>query len=363
MRTWIGLACAITMAASLIAQGPYKVLKTAKAGGLGGWDYLYADAANRRLYIPRGAVQGDSPQPARITVFDLDTLAPAGEIPNVRANGAAVDAKSGHGFASSKPVTMWDVKTLKVLKTIDVDPKCQPDGIVADPYNQRIYVLSHPTHDATVIDAKEGTVLGTIDLGGAPEEGVPDGKGHLYVVIQDKSNVVVIDVKTMRVTAHYDFAEKAARCNGLALDTKNHVLFAACSQSAGAAQGAPAQPTMVIMSAQDEKILTTVPLAGGSDGAVFNQSTMEAFSAQGNGTMTIVKETGASSFEKEQDLQTMNGARTITLDSKTHHIFTMSAEFGPPPPAPPEGAPKGRGGRGGRGPMLPDTFTILIVGK
>jgi len=318
------------------------------------------------LYIPRGAVQGESPVAARVTVFDLDTLAPVGEIPGIRANGAAVDAKSGHGFASSKPVTMWDVKTLKVIKTIDVDPKCQPDGIVGDPFNQRIYVLSHPTHDATVIDAKDGTVLGTIDLGGAPEEGVPDGKGHLYVVIQDKSNVAVVDVKTMKVTAHYDFAEKAGRCNGLALDTKNHVLFAACGQAAGAVAGGPPTPTMVIMSAVDGKILTTVPLAGGSDGATFNPSTMEAFSAQGNGTMTIVKEKSPTTFEKVQDLQTMNGARTITLDSKTHHVFTMSAEFGPPPPAPPtppEGQPKGRGGRGGRGPMLPDSFTIVMVGK
>ena len=368
-RNCIGLASGLALlAAALLADGPYKVLKTAKVGGLGGWDYLYADAAHRRLYIPRGAAQGDNPQPARIAVFDLDTLAPAGEIPNVRANGVAVDAKSGHGFASSKPVTMWDAKTLQVIKTIDVDPKCQPDGIVGDPYNQRIYVLSHPTHDATVIDAKDGTVLGTIDLGGAPEEGVPDGKGRLYVVIQDKSNVAVVDVKTMKVTAHYDFAEKAGRCNGLALDTRNHVLFAACAQAAGAVAGSPPSPTMVILNAQDGKILNTVPLAGGSDGAVFNPSTMEAFSSQGNGTMTIVKETGPGSFEKEQDLQTMNGARTITLDPKTHHIFTMSAEFGPPPPAPPappEGQEKGRGGRGrgSRGPMLPGSFTIVMVGK
>ena len=108
--------------------------------------------------------------PARVTVFDLDTLAPVGEIPNTRANGAAVDAKSGHGFASSKPVAMWDTKTLTLIKTIDVDPKSGPDGILADPFNQRIYVFSHPTADATVIDAKDGTVLGTVDLGGAPEQ-------------------------------------------------------------------------------------------------------------------------------------------------------------------------------------------------
>jgi DNA-binding beta-propeller fold protein YncE len=342
------------------ATGPYKVLKTAKTGGLGGFDYIYADVEGRRLYIPRGAVQGDNPMPGRVTVFDLDTQASVGEIPNTRANGAAVDAKSGHGFASSKPVAMWDTKTLKVIKTIDVQGS--PDGILGDPFNQRIYVLSHPTMDATVIDAKEGTVLGTVDLGGAPEQAVSDGNGKVYVVIQDKSNVAVIDAKTMKVTAHYDFAEKGSRCNGLALDAKNHVLFVACGQSGTTT---PPAPTMVIMNANDGKIITTVPLAGGSDGAVFNPATMEAFSAHGNGTMTIVKENSPTSFAVEQDLQTMNGAKTLTLDSKTNHVLTMAAEYGPPPAAPPAGTPppQGRGGRGPRGPMLPDSFSILVVGK
>src|ERR1022692_4247237 len=126
LRLIVGFAIFAT--AGMAQEGPYKVLKTAKVGGLGGFDYIYADDAGRRLYIPRGAVQGATPIPGRVTVFDLDTLAPVGEIPNTRANGAAVDTKSGHGFASSKPVTMWDTKTMAVIKTIDMDPKCQPDG-------------------------------------------------------------------------------------------------------------------------------------------------------------------------------------------------------------------------------------------
>jgi DNA-binding beta-propeller fold protein YncE len=358
-RFCFGVAAGLTL---LMAQGPYKVLKTAKVGGLGGFDYIYADEAGRRLYIPRGAVQGENPTPARVVVFNLDTLAPAGEIPNTRANGAAVDAKSGHGFASSSPVAMWDTKTLSVIKTIDLDSKTRPDGILADPFNQRIYVFSHPTMDATVIDAKAGTVLGTVDLGGAPEQAVSDGKGHVYVVIQDKSNVAVIDAKTMKVTAHYDFEEKGGRCNGLALDVKNSVLFVACGQSG--VQATTPQPTMVILNAKDGKIITTLPLAGGSDGAVFNPATMEAFSSHGNGTMTIVKESSPTSFAVEQDLKTMNGAKTLTLDSKTNHILTMAAEYGPPPAPPADAAPApGRGGRAPRGPMLPDSFSILVVGK
>jgi YVTN family beta-propeller protein len=356
------------MAQQSSTPGPYQVLKTAKVGGLGGFDYIYADDAGRRLYIPRGAVQGETPTPPRVTVFNLDTLAPAGEIPNVRANGAAVDTRSGHGFASSKPVAMWDTKTMATIKSIEIDAKSSPDGILADPFNQRIYVFSHPSMDATVIDAKDGTVLGTVDLGGAPEQAVSDGKGKVYVVIQDKANVAVIDAKTMKVTAHYDFGDKGSRCNGLALDVKNHVLFAACGQS-GIPAVTPPQPMMVILNADDGKILTSLPLAGGSDGAVFNPATMEAFSSHGNGTLTVVKESSPTTFAVEQNLQTMTGAKTLTLDSKTNHILTMAAEYGPPPPAPatppPAGAPQpGRGGRGpARGPMLPDSFSILVVGK
>ena len=208
-----------------------------------------------------------------------------------------------------------------------------PDGIYFDAFNERVYIFSHPTKDATVIDAKDGTVLGTIDLGGVPEQGVADGKGMLYVVMQDaQGSVTAVDVKTMKAVAHYPFGDKG-RCNGLALDAKNEILFAACASS-GNPPAQPAQPMMVILSAKDGKIFTSLPLAGGSDGAVFNPSTMEAFSTHGNGTLTVVKETSPTSFEVEQNLQTMNGARTITLDSKTNHILTMSQERAPAPPHP-----------------------------
>jgi hypothetical protein len=357
------IAAGTGLAQNADSTGPYKILKTTKVGGLGGFDYIQADSDGRRVYIPRGAVQGDQPQPGRVTIFDLDTLATAGEIPNTRANGAAVDVKSGHGFASSSPVAMWDVKANTLIKTIDVDSKVRPDGILADPFNHRIYVFSHPTMDATVIDANDGKVLGTIDLGGAPEQGVSDGKGHVYVVIQDKSNVAVIDAKTMKVTAHYDFTGKGNRCNGLALDAKNGILFAACGQS-GDASTTPPQPMMIIMDAKDGKILTSLPLAGSSDGAVFNPKTMETFSTHGNGTLTIIKENSPSSFVVEQNLQTMPGAKCLTLDTKTDRILTMAAEYGPAPAPAPDAAPQpGRGGRGGRGPMLPDSFTILVIGK
>jgi DNA-binding beta-propeller fold protein YncE len=358
-------------------DGPYKVLKTARVGGEGGTDYIYADVAGRRLYIPRGAVRADTISgraavPARITVFNLDDLSPVGEMltaPNSQGNGAAVDPKSGHGFTSSRPaITMFDTKSLQLIKSIPLDSGFAPDGIHFDSFNDRVYVFSHPTKDAMVIDSKDGTVLGRIDLGGVPEQGVADGKGLLYVVMQDAiGSVTVVDVKTMKATAHWTFVDKGG-CNGLALDDKNKVLFAACGRSGVTAAAPapapgppqPAVPMMVVMSAKDGTILTSLPLAGGSDGAAFNPATMEAFSTHGNGTLTVVKEKSPTSFEVLQNLNTMNGARTIAFDSKTGRIFVMSVERGPVPPPAPGAAP---GGRGPQAPVIPGSFTILMIGK
>jgi DNA-binding beta-propeller fold protein YncE len=361
----LAAALAVFAPTGFAQDGPYKVLKTARVGGEGGWDYIYADTAGRRLYIPRGATRAvaateTAPEvpavPARLTIFDLDTLKPLGEIAGVGGNGTAVDPKSGHGFTSDHPkVSMFDTKTMTLIKSIDVGA-ARPDGILFDDFNQRVYVFSHPTKDATVIDTKDGTVLGTIDLGGVPEQGVADGKGMLYVVMQDAvGSVTAVDVKTMKATGHYSFIDRGG-CNGLALDVKNQVLFAACGRS-GNPPVQPTQPMMVILSAKDGKILANLPLAGGSDGAAFNPGTMEAFSTHGNGTMTIVKEKSPTSFEVEQNLQTMNGARTVTFDSKTGHLFTMSQERGPTPPPPPGG------GRGPQGTAVPGSFTILMIGK
>src|SRR5580700_2963404 len=165
------LAVVMGIATVAFSAGTYKVVKTLKIGGAGGFDYVYADVDGRRLYIPRPAATG-----AKITVFDLDSLSPVGEIGNANARGVAVDPQSHHGFGSSKPVVMWDTKTLATIKTIDVDGG--PDGILFDPFNQRVYVLSHRAPNMTVINTVDGSVVGTIDLGAAPEQAVTDGKGH-----------------------------------------------------------------------------------------------------------------------------------------------------------------------------------------
>jgi uncharacterized protein YjiK len=342
----IATLAVIALAQQAPATGPYKVVKTAKVGGDGGFDYVTADSDGRRLYV------GRSGNPGRVTVFNLDTLEKVGEVPNtLRVHGATASPKSNHGFASSSPVVMFDTKTLATIKTIDV--KGSPDGYFYDPFNDRVYILSHSNPNATVINAADGSIAGTIDdLGGAPEQAVTDGKGTIYVDIEDQHNVAVVDARTMTVKAHYDLAGKGDGCAGLALDAKNQILFAACRNP----------QNMVILSATDGKILDALPLGGGSDGAVFNPKTMEAFSSHGNGTLTVIKENSPTSFAVEQEVKTMTGAKTLTLDTKTDRILLIAAEYGPPPAAPVDASKKG-GGRGPRAPMLPDSFSIVVVGK
>jgi DNA-binding beta-propeller fold protein YncE len=247
---------------------------------------------------------------------------------------------------------MWDTKTLETIKTIPVQGR--PDGIEFEPLTERIYVFSHTAPNATVIDAKDGSVVGTIDLGGAPEQSASDGKGHLYVDIEDKDNIAVVDVNTMKVTAHYDLAGKGGGPGGLGLDAKNHILFAFCHTP----------QTCVILNADDGKIITTLPIGQGTDGGGFNPATMEAFSSQGDGTLTIIKENSPTSFEVEQTVQTKARAKTCTLDTKNNQIVVITTE--PAPAA--AGAPAAtneppRGGRGPRGGGGPGLLDIVVVGR
>jgi DNA-binding beta-propeller fold protein YncE len=337
----------MTIASQEVAQqpasaGPYKVLKTARVGGEGGYDYIFADVKGRRLYVPRGGPNG------QVMVFDLDTLASVGAVVDVQAGGATVDPKSHHGFSTTKPITMWDTNTLKTIKTIDVDGR--PDGILFDSYNERVWVLSHQPPYATVIDGKEGTVVGTLDLGGAPEQAVSDGNGTVYVNISNKANIAVVDAKTMTVKTHYDVSSKGSGGSGLALDAKHHVLFAYYRQPS---------PVVVILNAAHGNIITTLPTGAGVDTVAFNPATKEVISAENAGTMTFIKEKTPTSFEVEQTLETMKGAKTLALDTKTNHVFTMAAEFEPPA----ANAPPGPAGRPARGPMIPGSFSTLMVGK
>jgi hypothetical protein len=346
------------LASSGFAQtNPYKIVNTAQLMGAGGIDYVYADNDNRRLYVARGN---------QVLVFDENTLKSTGSITNARAHGEAVDPKSNHGFCSSSPVVMWDAKTLETIKTIDVQGR--PDGILFEPLTERIYVLSHSAPNVTVIDGKDGSIVGTIDLGGSPEQAQSDGQGHMYIDLEDKDSIAVVDVNMLKVIATYDISSKGGGPGGLGLDAKNHILFAMCHEPA----------TCVVLSADDGKILTTLPIGNGTDGGGFNPATMEAFSSQGDGTLTIIKEISPISFEVEQTVHTKPRAKTCTLDTKNNQIILITTErpttipaatatnasVAAASPAGMTNRPAGGGrrvGRGGyNGPAMPD---ILVVGR
>ena len=333
--------CALLPLAAMPALAQYKILRTQKVGGEGGFDYVTADSSSRTLYVARSGAAG------HVGVFSLDTLQQLGDIPGVSGHGAVVDDASGHGFATSKPVTMFDAKTYKVLKTLDTQGN--PDGYLLDPASHKVYILSHAAPNVTVIDAKDGAILGTIDLGGAPEQAALDGKGKMFVDLEDKDAIAVVDVAGMKKVGQYDISSKGGGCAGLAMDTKNGILFAACRD----------KKNMIILSAADGHIITDLPTGNGVDGAVFNPATMEAFASAGDGHLTVIKENSPTSFVVEQDLTTPVRAKVLTLDSKTGHIFTITAEYGPAP-APAAGAPPARGPRA---PMLPDSFQIIEIGK
>jgi hypothetical protein len=354
------VAIMLAFASTTQAQdsGPYKVLKIQLVGGDGGFDYVTADSDGRNLYVARSGPSG------HIGVFNIDSLAQVGDIPGTSAHGGAVDTSTGHGFATSKPVTMFDSQTFAILKKIDVQGN--PDGYLNDAYNHHFYVLSHSEPNITVLDDKDGSILGTINIGGAPEQAATDGHGKIYVDIEDKAAIAVIDADAMKMVGKYDLSSKGGGCAGLALDAKNSILFASCRD----------KQNMIILSATDGHIITDLPIGNGSDGATFNPATMEAFSSQGDGTLTVVKENSSTSFSVEQTVATPMRAKVLTLDTKTNQILTITAEFGPvpaapaqpPAPAAPPASTPAQGGppawmRGPRAPMIPHSFQILVIGK
>jgi DNA-binding beta-propeller fold protein YncE len=326
------------------AAGPYKVIKTVKVGGEGGFDYISADVENRLLVMPRSGAMGG------VTLFNLDTLAPVGSIDSVKSGGAVIDPKTHHGFSTTRPMTMWDAKTLQVIKMIDVGD-ARPDGIMFDPFNERVWTGSHMPPVMTVIDAKEGTVVGTVDIGGQAEQATSDGKGTVYVTVMDKANVAVIDAKNLTVTKHIDVSSKGvAWGTGISMDAKNHILFSYWRLP---------EPVVLIINADTGNIITSFPTDLNVDTVGFDPNTMQAIATAGAGTLVIIKEKSPTSFEVEQRLKTMPGARNMVIDTKTNHVITNAFEYGPVPANAPPPVP----GRMQTGPPVPGSFTLLMVGK
>jgi hypothetical protein len=338
------------LAGNVLAQdsaSPYKVLDTTQLMGNGGIDYVYADNDGRRVYVPRGG---------NTFVFDLDSHKYIGTVTNIGGHGVAIDTATHHGFSSSNPPGMFDTETMQKIKSIEVQGR--PDGILLEPFTDRVYIFSHEAPSITVIDPKDGSVVGTVDVGGAMEQAQSDGQGKLYVDVEDEKKIAVVDVKTLKVITKYDLGDGAGEPGGLGLDVKNHILFAMC-----------ARPNVcVVVNADDGKVLTTLPLGNGTDGGGFNPNTMEAWSSQRDGTLIIIKESSRTSFAVEQTVQTKAGCKTSSLDTKNNRIVLICTERMPqaasatPTPAPAMNAPAGprRGGGGRDGPGYLD---VLFVGR
>ena len=302
-------------------------------GGEGGWDYLIVDDISRRLYVTHAT---------KVHVLNADTLAVIGEIPNTEGvHGVAIASEFGRGFTSNgrtATVSIFDLKTLKVVGEVPVGEN--PDSIRFDVASKKVFVFNGRSHDATVIDAASGKVVATIPLGGKPEFSVADGKGRVYVNNEDKSEIDVIDSLALKVLSRWPLAPGEAP-SGLALDVKNRRLFSVCRNK-----------FMIVMDADNGHILASLPIEGGTDGCGFDTETRLAFSSNGEGTLTVVREDSPTTFSVLDTVVTQRGARTMTIDPKTHAVFLPTAEFGPTPqPTAEQPRP--------RPTVLPGTFVLL----
>ena len=316
----------------------YHLVKTVKIGGEGGWDYLIVDEVARRLYVSHAT---------KVHVLNADTLATVGEVLNTEGvHGIAIASEFGKGYTSNgrtANVSIFDLKTLKVLEQVPVGEN--PDSIRYDPFSKKVFTFNGRSHDSSVIDAATGKVVATIPLGGKVEFSVTDGKGRVYVNNEDKSEVDVIDSKKLKLIAQWPIAPGESP-TGLALDNKNHRLFSVTRNK-----------FMIVLDANNGKILASLSIGQGCDGAGFDPETQLAFSSNGSdGTLTIVHEESPTVFKILDTVQTKRGARTMTVDPETHAVFLPTAEFGPTP-APTADQPRPRPS------ILPDTFVILKFQK
>ena len=313
----------------------YHVAKTLKLGGDGGWDYLTVDSKARRVYISRGT---------HVMVVDADSGALIGDIPNTNGvHGIALAPEFNKGFISDGrdgTVTIFDLNSLKTQGTVPAGKN--PDAIMYDPSSKRVFAFNGSSKDATAIDAKAGTVAGTIPLGGKPEFAVADEKGHVFVNIEDTSEIVRLDSSKLEIEKRWSIAP-GEEPSGLAIDRKNGRLFSVCSNK-----------LMAVVNADSGAVITTVPIGAGPDAAAFDPETGFAFSSNGEGTLTVVREESADKFTVVDTVPTKARARTMALDAKTHQVYTVTAEFGPAPAATAQ-QPRPRP------PMIPGTFTLLVL--
>lgn len=320
------LAALSLLAWSQPAPG-YKVSKTWKLGGEGGWDYLTVDADGHRLFIARST---------RVMVVDKDTGKLLTEIPDTPGvHGVALAPEFGRGFISDggdNTVTIFDLKTLKAINKVKVGTK--PDAIVFDPFTKRVFTFNATSHDTTALDAAKGEVVGKIDLGGKPEFAASDEKGTMFVNIEDTAEIVAFDPQKLTVKSRW----KLSGCEeptGLALDKENRRLFAGCGGN----------KKMAIVNADNGKVIAMPDIGEGCDATAFDPDQKLAFASAGDGTITVVREESADKFSVAETVKTQDHARTMALDPRTHELFTVTAKVLP------------------ERKVEPDTFVVLVAEK
>jgi DNA-binding beta-propeller fold protein YncE len=329
----ISLVLTVAAAAALLAQSPpsYRITQTYTLGGDGSWDYVVPDPPNHRLFIARQT---------RVMVVDEDSGKLLGEVTGINgAHGTAVASATGHGFATSgndQSVVMFDLKTFKALGRIPAAEDA--DAIVYDGVSNRVFTLNGDAHSSTVIEPQAGTVITNIPLGGKPEYGASAGDGKVYANLTDTSEVVEIDAKTATMARRWPTAP-CKQPVSMALDTAHHRLFSGCRSG-----------VMAISDYQAGKVVATVPIGTGVDGAGFDAASGNAFASNADGTLTVIHQDSPDQYHVAETVQTPQGSRNMGLDPNNHRVYIVFAKFGPPQ----------AGGRG-RAPVLPGTFALMVI--
>jgi hypothetical protein len=329
------ILCAGLMSrAAAPAPGPsgYHLVKTVPIPGDEGWDYLTVDSDARRVYISHGS---------HVVVMNADTYAIEGDIPDTQGvHGIALAPDLGRGFVSAgraNTAVIFDAKSLKTLGTAKTD--ANPDAIVYDAVTKRVFTLNGRGQNTTAINGADGTVAGTLALGGKPEFAVADGKGSIFVNIEDKNELVQFDAQKITETHRWPLAPCKSP-SGLAMDLKNRRLFAVCDEK-----------VMAVVNADTGKVVASPAICDGPDAAAFDPATGYAFASCGDGNLTVVHEDSPDKFSVVENVSTKRSARTMGLDLKTHNIFLPYAEFDAP----------AAGER--RGKMKPGSFGIVVVSR
>ena len=329
-KTILLLIAGLLLSLPAFGQKQYKLADTVKLGGDGGWDYLTYEPGAHRLFITRGT---------HVMVIDTSSLKQVGDIPDLKGiHGVALAPGLNKGFISNgadDSVAVFDLKTLKVTDTVKVGSR--PDAILYDPFSKHVFTFNAKSQDSTVVDAASGKVLATIALGGKPEDTAGDGKGKVFVNIEDKSELAVIDVNNNTVTTHWAL-KGCEEPSALAFDVAHGRVFSGCSNK-----------VMTVTDAASGKVVTTVPIGAGVDAAAFDLKTQEAFMSCGDGTLAVVHEDAPDKYSVKQSVQTARGARTMAFDTDTNEIYLVTAQFG-------EKGPNDR-----RPPIIPGTFQLLVV--